>query len=235
MGRETKILLGFLGLLAGVFMGVLSMKLLVPRPPAGAGPDVHADLGGGTPHDLVDPPAPTFNAHAFAAAPPLAPLPGAEPAAPEMYPSDRSASRAAGFTAAVPVPPAAPPQRDPFVTAASFEEPADAAAVESSAATDAGDGLGPADEGLAPTAAVAVPVDPAAATVALAGGYVVKPGDSWWSVAERSYGDGRLYRALFAWNRTANPRLTLAPGTPLDIPPLAELTAAWPQLVPRGP
>ncbi|NBX30334.1 hypothetical protein EBR04_07830 [bacterium] len=39
MGRETKILLGLLGLLAGVFVGVLSMKLFVPRPPDGAGPD----------------------------------------------------------------------------------------------------------------------------------------------------------------------------------------------------
>ena len=29
--------------------------------------------------------------------------------------------------------------------------------------------------------------------------YVTQPGDSWWSLAERAYGDGRLYRAIFAW------------------------------------
>ncbi|MFM8986174.1 MAG: hypothetical protein ACKONH_08980 [Planctomycetia bacterium] len=73
MGRETKILLGFLGLLAGVFVGVLSMKLLVPRPPAGAGPDVHADLVADEPHELVEPPARTMPTSAFAAAPPLVP------------------------------------------------------------------------------------------------------------------------------------------------------------------
>ena len=56
------------------------------------------------------------------------------------------------------------------------------------------------------------------------------PGDKWWSIAERAYGDGRLYRALFAWNRSLEPRITLAPGTRLDVPPLARLQAAWPRL-----
>jgi nucleoid-associated protein YgaU len=64
---------------------------------------------------------------------------------------------------------------------------------------------------------------------------VVRPGDTWWSIAERAYGDGRLYRALFAWNRTVDPRITLAPGTPLEIPPLPELAAAWPHLLPARP
>ena len=56
MGRETKFLLALLGLLAGVFLGVVSMKLFVPRPPAGAGPDVHADIATAEAQALVEPP-----------------------------------------------------------------------------------------------------------------------------------------------------------------------------------
>ena len=70
MGREATFLLGLLGLLAGAFVGLLSLKLFVPRPPVGAGPDIQLDLvtvppeffGGGFPPD------------AFAAAPPLVAL-----------------------------------------------------------------------------------------------------------------------------------------------------------------
>jgi len=205
MGRETKLLLGLLATLLGVFVGVLSMKLLVPRPPAGAGPDVHPDLAAVEPHDVVEPPEPAFGPSAFAAAPPLLPPPPAD----------------------------GPPRRDPFVSPASFEQPASA---EPPAPLAADDGETPAAGGaIAPPDPQPAAFAPDAAPVPLAGGYVVMPGDSWWSVAERSYGDGRLYRALFAWNRTANPRLTLAPGTPLDIPPLANLAAAWPHLVPPRP
>ena len=46
---------------------------------------------------------------------------------------------------------------------------------------------------------------------------------------------GRLYRALYAWNRTLDPRVALLPGTRLDIPPVERLTAAWPGLVPTRP
>ena len=63
--------------------------------------------------------------------------------------------------------------------------------------------------------------------------YVAQAGDSWWSLAERAYGDGRLYRALFAWNRMLDPRVSLAPGTRLEIPPAAKLGASWPALMPR--
>jgi nucleoid-associated protein YgaU len=62
---------------------------------------------------------------------------------------------------------------------------------------------------------------------------VARDGDSWWSLAERAYGDGRLYRALFAWNRTIDPRVSLTPGTRLEIPPAATLRTAWPALLPR--
>jgi hypothetical protein len=41
-----------------------------------------------------------------------------------------------------------------------------------------------------------------------------------------------LYRALFAWNRTIDPRISLTPGTRLEIPPRSKLEAAWPKLMP---
>jgi nucleoid-associated protein YgaU len=62
--------------------------------------------------------------------------------------------------------------------------------------------------------------------------YVTREGDSWWSLAEAAYGDGRLYRALYAWNRSLNERVSLVPGTSLDIPPEAKLGAAWSTLLP---
>jgi nucleoid-associated protein YgaU len=62
--------------------------------------------------------------------------------------------------------------------------------------------------------------------------YVAREGDSWWSRAESVYGDGRLYRALFAWNRTVDPRVSLVPGTSLELPPLQRLQTAWPALMP---
>jgi nucleoid-associated protein YgaU len=61
---------------------------------------------------------------------------------------------------------------------------------------------------------------------------VTRDGDSWWSLAEAAYGDGRLYRALYAWNRSLNERVSLVPGTTLDIPPEAKLGAAWSTLLP---
>ena len=64
----------------------------------------------------------------------------------------------------------------------------------------------------------------------VAGDYLVQAGDSWWDVAQRAYGDGRLYRALYAWNRVRDPRIALTPGTRLDVPPLDRLRTAWPRL-----
>jgi nucleoid-associated protein YgaU len=64
--------------------------------------------------------------------------------------------------------------------------------------------------------------------------YVVREGDTWWSVAESTYGDGRLYKALFAWNRTLDPRVSLAPGTRLELPREEQLRAAWGRLVPTA-
>jgi nucleoid-associated protein YgaU len=233
MGRETKILLALLATLVGVFVGVLSMKLLVPRPPAGAGPDVHIDLASTEPHELVDPPSPS------------APAPGpasAEPAIAEASqpatdrPDDRVAAPDAGDLLPPPMPldqfagpspgtppataaidhggpasaatiPAAPPRRDPFVSPAGLQMPL-------SQAPDAN------------------PVPTAESMPTSAAAYVAHEGDSWWGLAERAYGDGRLYRALFAWNRVIDPRVSLTPGTRLEIPPRARLEAAWPKLMP---
>ncbi|NBW97303.1 MAG: LysM domain-containing protein [Planctomycetia bacterium] len=197
MGRETKFLLAVLGVLAGAFLGVLSMKLLIPRPPAGAGPDVDAQESVAVRHDIVEPPA-------------LAPL------------------------AAAATSPGRPERRDPFVARAAYEPPADAD--PSPPTTDASGpehrpaaGEDPEESrppgGISPRSAelVASPITGAHVTVA---------GDTWWSIAERAYGDGRLYRALYAWNRRLDPRVSSAPGTRLDIPPRSKLAAAWPQLVP---
>jgi 5'-nucleotidase len=240
MGRETKILLGFLGLLAGVFMGVLSMKLFVPRPPVGAGPDIHAELAAAEPHDLVEPPRLTMRASDFAAAPPLV-SPTASPAgdgdAAGFAPPDageRYPARASGFARddLAGQPEAAPPplpRRDPFVAAASFEQPDEPPAAAPVEPSSPPDWNAPDDLRAGPPA---TPPSHRPAAPPVAGDHVARPGDTWWSLAERAYGDGRLYRALYAWNRARDPRITLAPGTPLSVPPLADLAVAWPHLMP---
>jgi hypothetical protein len=227
MGRETKILLALLATLAGVFLGVLSMKLLVPRPPVGAGPDVHIDLAGTGDNKLVEPPSLSPPSPGPAAVEPA--LMEADPPVPPRYaesepvtepgdllppPMPLTASNVAvptevpptamsdpGGPVSQPAPAAVVPRRDPFVAPTGFEvEP---------------------PQSLPPT-------NPQPAAV----GYVANPGDSWWDLAERAYGDGRLYRALFAWNRVIDSRVSLAPGTRLEIPPRPKLEAAWPKLMP---
>jgi nucleoid-associated protein YgaU len=231
MGRETKLLLGLLATLLGVFMGVLSMKLLVPRPPEGAGPDVHADVAAAETQDLVDPPQ-------FAAGDEL-PVAQASPAATaaqgvtaadlvssaELTPSQ---SRFAPRT----VPDAPLPNRDPFVAPASLTQPADDMPpaqpdrpAEMSPPQPTSDSFPARFEPAPPRASEPPPLADSPT-------YVTRPGDSWWSLAERSYGDGRLYRALFAWNRAVDPRISLVPGTSIEIPPAERLQAAWPGLHP---
>jgi 5'-nucleotidase/UDP-sugar diphosphatase len=228
MGRETRILLALLGLLVGVFLGVVSLKLFVPRPPAGAGPDVHADIASVTAQDLVEPPEL---------------LPPATAA--QIEADDVAAGSPSRFAA----PDALPPD-DPFVRPASFD------ALPPGEVLAADDLLPPADPvATAPPAAAAVPAEPPATALlvdpppagfdppapmaprqppaTLRDSHIAQPGDSWWSVAERAYGDGRLYRALFAWNRALDPRVSLAAGTRLEVPGIAQLAAAWPGLMPQ--
>ena len=234
MGRETKILLALLATLAGVFVGVLSMKLLVPRPPIGAGPDVHVDVADAEQHELVDPPSPSPPAFgpatgspaaggaSFADAGPLVPPRSPEreftPEAGDLLPppmaleppvgqspgtSSSTVEIAASGPVAAAAVPATPPRRDPFVAPAGLQQPITQQPITESAPM--------------PTSAAA---------------YVASPGDSWWGLAERTYGDGRFYRALFAWNRKIDPRFSLAPGTRLEMPSRARLEAAWPKLMP---
>lgn len=227
MGRETKILLGLLGLLAGVFVGVLSMKLLVPRPPAGAGPDIHDDIAAATPAEIVDPPA--FS-------PPVE-----EPAAVDPGADRYAGGSAFGRGAESDEPAAAPGEapRDPFAATTAFAEPEPLAAeaVREAVPLETADETAVAAAPLVPAAApapvAAVGYEPPAAPRASSAAYVAAAGDSWWSLAERTYGDGRLYRALFAWNRAINPRVSLVPGTPLELPTRSQLATAWPRLVPR--
>jgi hypothetical protein len=233
MGRETKFLLALLGMLAGVFFGVVSLKLFSPRPPAGVGPDVHTDIAATEAQDLVEPPA---------LAPPPARL---EPPLSDPY-AGRSSRFGGGGGAAGESPPS---PRDPFVVPASFEaavplpdavpddplppprERPEPAPVEAFPTQASAVDPGPDEIPTHVPAPVAAP--PAPATPIPGTGYLAQPGDSWWSLAERAYGDGRLYRGLFAWNRAIDPRVTLAAGTRLEIPTAAQLGAAWPALLPR--
>jgi len=251
MGRETKILLALLGLLAGVFVGVVSLKLFVPRPPAGTGPDIHANtLAASEPVPLVEPPAfePPASPHADAYAGRSSrfggsPLPAAAPGDLLVTPVSFEPAAAAVSEpplTAEPLAPAEPSPRDAEPPAEllppprfdalppRFEPPAELPPSSPPAFTSPASlpvSPGP------PAAAVAPPAFGSSGPV-LGGGYLTREGDSWWSLAEQAYGDGRLYRALFAWNRTLDPRVSLVPGTRLEIPPAAQLGAAWPALLP---
>lgn len=226
MGREKKMLLALLSVLACAFVGVLLTKLLVPRPPTGAGPDVHAEDSAANSHDLVEPPA--FSSRG-----------GSESNTSFVESRSRRTtsdfgggprlSNSAGEASAQA---ASPPfeltkqeltkeeltKQDPFVRPAALEQPLPAATMDAVPVIPAG------------------PSGPPSRSTGVAAGswYVAAVGDSWWSLAERAYGDGRLYRALFAWNRVLDPRVSLAPGTRLEIPPQSRLESAWPKLVSFG-
>ena len=221
MGREKKMLLALLSVLVCAFVGVLLTKLLVPRPPTGAGPDVHAEDSAAKSHDLVEPPA--FSSGG-----------GSESTSSFVESRSRRTtsdfgggsrfSNSAGEASAQ----AASRQseltkqeltkQDPFVRPAALEQPLSAATLDAVPVIPAG------------------PSGPPSRSTGVAAGswYIAAVGDSWWSLAERAYGDGRLYRALFAWNRVLDPRVSLAPGTRLEIPPQSRLEAAWPKLVSFG-
>jgi len=227
MGREPKILLALLATLCGVFLGVLSMKLLVPRPPAAAGPDVTVDLTGAGANEIVEPP----DLAPVAAGPAVADAAGVETVPPARIPPwDGDADRVADpGVAAMPATAdgtarAPSPRRDPFVAAATLQLPTEPDAEPRPRAAAAG-GLGEPPAATLSSSGVEPTREPSAT-------HMARPGDSWWALAERAYGDGRLYRALFAWNRIIDPRVSLAPGTRLELPPRERLEAAWPKLMP---
>jgi len=259
MGRESRFLLALLGLLASVFFAALSIRLLSPRPPKGAGPDIHAIAASPDSTPLVPPPV-------------LTPRPR-----PESLRSDQPEPAVeARFQQLAPVdPPTLKPPVVPHGSQAgsvnvparfsapktstrlvSNEQPV-ATAAPSWQAADRGllrpaQPLAPAslqppspqpparstESSTVPRAVESPPIPPQSA--APPGPSAVIPGqpykvvadDCWWSIAERAYGDGRYYRSLFAWNRALDPRISLAAGTTLEIPPPARLQLAWPRLVP---
>ncbi len=236
MGREKKMLLALLSVLVCAFVGVLLTKLLVPRPPTGAGPDVHAEDSAAKSHDLVEPPA--FSSRGgsesttsfaesrsrrttsdFGGGPRFSNSAGEA--------SAEAASRQSELTKQELTKQELTKQeltkqeltkQDPFVRPAALEQPLSAATLDAVPVIPTG------------------PSGPPSRSTGVAAGswYVAAVGDSWWSLAERAYGDGRLYRALFAWNRVLDPRVSLAPGTRLEIPPQSRLEAAWPKLVSFG-
>ena len=231
MGREKKMLLALLSVLACAFVGVLLTKLLVPRPPTGAGPDVHAEDSAAKSHDLVEPPA--FSSRGgsesntsfvesrsrrttsdFGGGPRLSNSAGeasAQAASPQFELTKQELTKQELTKEEL-------TKEDPFVRPAALEQPVSAATLDAVPVIPAG------------------PSGPPSRSTGVAAGswYVAAVGDSWWSLAERAYGDGRLYRALFAWNRVLDPRVSLAPGTRLEIPPQSRLESAWPKLVSFG-
>ncbi|MEI8072308.1 MAG: hypothetical protein WCI09_12095 [Planctomycetota bacterium] len=227
MGRETKILLTLLGMLAGTFVGVLSAKLLVPRPPQGAGPDVHTAGVIATNADVVEPPAlviPPAAAEAIDVKPAVSavekdplvvPAAQAEPLEPLSPPPTWPKTTTPPIAATPPPPPNQLPPLDPQATRLPPPPPTTAVAPRRVIAA-------------ASVAPAAIHQRPTAAHVS----HLAAVGDSWWSLAEQAYGDGRLYRALFAWNRTIDSRVSLIPGTQIEVPPRSKLAAAWPKLVP---
>lgn len=245
MGREAKILLGLLGLLAGVFCGVLSMKLFVHRPPNGVGPEVRGIVAAGAPSGGSSPRVPTsvgLPASAFAAAPPLtADAPVAVAAAADSLPDTRHDE---GRSPAIDQVADAVAEAVPGGAATRFADRerggGDVAGDRLVAPVGYEEPVGPLIEPLVVSGGrgafrpeAATVTGPVAAPVAAAGMYEVRPGDSWWQIAERAYGDGRLYRALFAWNKGVDPRVSLEPGTRLEIPTRNRLAAAWQRLMPR--
>ena len=289
LGRETKILLALLGTLSSGFVGVLGSKLFVPRPPNGAGPDVHLPARDHDEGPIVDPPSfaklersmfsATDSASESAAdgtesADDGGPASGDTSASllepPSFLPSDPAAEMVGGDTG--------------FEDSSGDRESSDDlesrfprssfGVVEEG--EDAGSGLGSGDtsvdgafnaegdalaDGSAGDTAVSfdsmamtepdgtparfgstaaettfggggdlgVPaafLPPPDALPIAAGSHVVTTGDTWWSIAERAYGDGRLYKLLFAWNREIDPRVSLAVGTQLEVPPLNALSTA---------
>jgi hypothetical protein len=235
MGKEARVLLAVLGMLLGVFCGVLAMKLLIPRPPQGAGPDIHLRAAAQIPAEplaIVPPPEFTPHPRELFESPPVAESPEQPPSRfsqaagfgrdPEDPPAETVAPAAllvatplSPFPEEAPLPHVEGPG-SPAASTAAFV-PATIAAIAVAAPTQPD-----VPEPLPAQPPVVIPGQP----------YVTAESDTWWAVAEAAYGDGRMYRSLFAWNRAISPRVSLVPGTTLAIPTREQLEAAWPQLMP---
>ena len=61
----------------------------------------------------------------------------------------------------------------------------------------------------------------------------VMAGESFWSIAQDVYGDGRFFRSLFEYNRkTVGSFENLVPGNVIQTPPRSDLVRMWPELCP---
>ena len=66
------------------------------------------------------------------------------------------------------------------------------------------------------------------------GKYVVQPNDNYWIIAEKIYGNGAYFKALFEHNQLRHPRNDkLQVGDVLDAPPVTTLADRYPEICPR--
>ena len=257
MGRESKFLLSLLGLLAGIFVTALALRLLIPRPPEGTGPDIHTL---------------TFNPFAETVPPPdLTPSPEKKTLHRKATTRDvpETQSRFPNVEASFepwfdqtnpndfPLPTTKldnPPTLEPIhkTTTPDNQElgikrfpdvekkiapwqKQEAIQTFPEAPAQVGDSVNsqlppqpPPVANSPPQTTITKPIKKLSPGML----YDVQDGDSWWQLAERAYGDGRYYRSLFAWNKTLQPRVSLSPGTTLEIPQTNQLQLAWPRLIP---
>ncbi|MGY8748714.1 MAG: hypothetical protein ACKVHR_11765 [Pirellulales bacterium] len=62
--------------------------------------------------------------------------------------------------------------------------------------------------------------------------YKTQTGDTYWSVSEKAYQDGRYFRALFRYNQSMHADYELIPGLELITPAKSELEERWPEECP---
>lgn len=63
--------------------------------------------------------------------------------------------------------------------------------------------------------------------------YIAQQGDSFWSIAQSTYNDGRYFRALYKYNEPSVPDFdSLQPGTTIATPMREDLVKLWPDLCP---
>lgn len=64
--------------------------------------------------------------------------------------------------------------------------------------------------------------------------HLVLAGESFWSISQQHYHDGRFFRALYEYNKQSVGGFeNLLPGSTLATPPLTELNRLWPELCPE--
>ncbi len=64
--------------------------------------------------------------------------------------------------------------------------------------------------------------------------YVVGPQETFWTIAQKAYGNGGYFKALYEHNRQQHPRADqLRPGDELALPPVETLEQLYPDLIPR--